>query len=89
MLSNRVILIDDFVKTLNPVIELEPSIHNDPQFLFFITLVLMLFVIINVRDFGAFRIKGENPDIDERFSQVEVDPTENRMVLADVRNHLS
>ena len=88
MFPNRVIFINNVIKILNPVGEPDSSIHHNAQFLFFITLVLMLFVIIDIWDLGAFCIQGKSANIDKSLCEVKVDSLEYGMVLADVLNDL-
>lgn len=88
MLAKRIIFINDFIKTFNLIGKSESSIHDNAQFFFWITLILILLVIVNVRNFSPFCINGKDPDVDQCLRKVKVDSFENRMMLANVLDQL-
>jgi hypothetical protein len=88
MLAKRIIFINNFIKTFNLIGKSEPSIHDNAQFFFLITLILILFVIIDVRNFSAFCINGKDPNVDQCLRKVKVNTLENRMMQANVLNQL-
>ena len=54
MLANRVVLVNVVIEFLNLVGKLKPSVHDNTQFLFLVTLALILLLIVNVWNLGAF-----------------------------------
>lgn len=88
MLAKRIIFINDFIEFFNLIGKSEPSIHDNSQFFFLITLILILLVIIDVRNFSPFCINGKDTDVDQCLRKVEVNSFKNWMMLPNVLDQL-